>query len=516
MRVCTGPEMREVDAAVISELGIPSMCLMESAGLAVAQTVRSLCERDERVAVVCGTGNNGADGLVAARHLHAFGYNVDVFVVSAHSEFSSIEGRTNWEIVKRVGLKKTDWIKFPSRAVPDLSGYTVLVDALLGVGLPPRIPSASSELLMEVIRSMNMASSKVVSIDIPSGWCPTTGDSLHKVAVNAHATVALGFLKSGLLLYPAAASVGKLFLAPISIPRRFPGRMMTIEFPLLYDRDPTDHKGTCGKALFVSGSPPYCGAALFGPAAFLRSGGGYAVLHTEPFVGQVVASGCPEIVLELGDNLITCLSKWKGVVVFGSGVGLGAKAKLEAVVAHETSLLVIDGDGLTLLGQDMSMLDRAEAHVVVLTPHLGELARLFPNTHPEGNFYNNVQLVRLALVKYPQVAVVVKGARTAVVSSEGVSFNLSGNSGMATAGSGDVLTGIISKIAVHLASNMDQMHSAVATAVFVHGMAGDIAAEKLGQDGMMASDILAAIPEAIRRIRTDPESVEKKYFPQIV
>lgn len=497
--VCCASEMAEIDSWMINEIGIPSVVLMENAGQAVVSAMfdywgmANVCESGP-VAVVCGTGNNGADGLVVARKLVSYGATVDVFIIGKYSEFRSEEGKCNLKILKKFCKS----VRF--EVIEGLNTYSYIVDALLGgLGVPDKIVCGA-------ISMINAARGRVVSVDVPSGCVHATD-----TCVRANLTVTFGAIKSEILFYPGNSFVGKLVFAPISF---IAGKtsMRLISVPKLPIRDPNGHKGSFGKGLLMCGSAGYFGAPLFTTRSFLKSGGGYAFLHCKDLcVQNSIAVTCPEIVTRAFDGEVN-------VAIVGPGIGVDNVSLFQQALATRCDCgLVIDGDALTILSShpDMWSCLQQKRRPVILTPHLGELGRLFPATLATENFYEKILLVKQILSPQDdEVIIVMKGSRTAVLSNKNpcVYINVTGNSGMATPGSGDVLVGIIAA----LLCAKTNTHTAVCNAVFIHGLAGDIAKETCGEDGMLASDIMEAIPAAIIRVRTDPESVARSVFPSRV
>lgn len=532
MRLVSGAEILELDKSV----GIPSLVLMENAGLAVANYIVQKFEGQKvSVAIIVGGGNNGADGLVVARKLFTLGINVKVFPTSDPPYlYKSEEAMTNLHLTR-------DIIKVPfCDSFGEISQFNVIVDAILGAGSRAGTSSKNKEIFQSIFDQMNACRERgasVVAVDIPSGICPTSGIKLYDRPVEADATITFGVLKSGLIFYPAASFVGELVLASICFPREI-SSVTNLNFsltpvPTLSPRDPLGHKGTFGKVFVIAGSDQYYGAPLFSSLSFLRSGGGYARLFCSNSVSSVVASSAPEIV-QLGDSWTTVsknfLCKDSDVVIVGPGIGLGRSAEdnMSACIdllCEETrkkvKAIIFDGDALTLLSNPTSSLRDIITRLsgvgieVILTPHPGELARLF-NISAESE-YGRILATQKKLAEEFSVSacpiIVVKGARSATVNSQSIYVNRTGNSGMATCGSGDVLTGIIGSAICNLSGSVIE---AVGAAVFIHGLTGDLAAQSIGEDGMVASDILNYVPEAIKRIRLQRHDLERIYIPRIV
>lgn len=533
----SGTEILDIDKFFIEKVGIPSIALMENAGLAVVDHITSLTIRPRSVAIVCGTGNNGADGLVVARKLMTLGLSVEVFLVSLTESptFKSDEGKLNAALA------------FDKFAIPlhtyhlsqkSLKNFDVVVDAILGAGTMSQ--KSLPCFFQAAFDAINASESHIVAVDVPSGICPNAGKLICERPVRAHATVTFGLVKSGLVFYPGSLYVGQLVLSTISYHVNLVQELITSRpinyrmnpVPALPERDPLGHKGTFGKAIFFAGSCKYFGAPLLCSLSFLKAGGGYSRLYTDNAVASVVASSAPEVV-QLGnvwtEEVEQLTKRDTDIVVVGPGIGLHAdygmttiNSVLNIVLDSQCKAIVIDGDALTLLASDMDWIKTIKRILernisVILTPHVGELRRLFPSIIIGNEFDNITQtkqtLGSLDIVGEADMVVVVKGARTGIVSwrTNDCFVNMTGNHGMATCGSGDVLAGVIAA----LACNSDIV-TAVASAVFIHGLAGDIACRSLGPDGITASDIMNSVPLGIKQIRTLPEEIRKNYFPRIV
>lgn len=529
MGLVSGSEILDLDRSI----GIPSPVLMESAGAAVASIITELFSIQEktRVLVVCGPGNNGADGLVVARRLAAVarGWSISVLLVG---EMKSEEGRKNLNLLEKFGIAFTDI------ASANVDEFDVIVDGLLGAGSRAGIPEKYERL----INSMNFISAKnkrneckIISIDIPSGVCPTSGRALIPNPIQAHITVTFGLIKSGLVFYPGRRYGGKLILSNISYPHVFSGKNLSTwvnPVPLLNYRNDSGHKGSFGKGLFVAGSNEYFGAPFFASLAFLKAGGGYSRLSTSAAVASVVAIGAPEVVMVPEESYSKYLTE-SDVIVVGPGLGLSEKADFKLKAILDASIpaipIVIDGDALNLL----KTLDRLEKSLgkgstVVLTPHKGEWIRLFSDqvedVDEKISDYHMIMETRRVIKRFEtlpgELIVVCKGPSTGIVSSKpngAVFVNLSGNPNLATCGSGDVLAGLIAALLCNppgvQGSGESVYFSAVGAAVFIHGLASD-----LGPQGapMTASDVMNNVPEAVRLCLKDPQSLRAKYVPRLV
>jgi hydroxyethylthiazole kinase-like uncharacterized protein yjeF len=522
MKVSTVEMMRELDRRAIEQLGIPGPILMEHAGHAVYEALQQRFALQgllgRNVCVICGAGNNGGDGFVIARKAHSAGAKVSVLLLGSPDRFSD-DARANHRMLEPLGLTVEEGPSAERLAA--LCGQAdAIVDALFGTGLAREV----SGRYREAIEAINGAEAWVVSVDIPSGVDGNSG-AIHGVAVLADLTVTFGLPKQGNLLYPGAARGGQLWVSSISFP---PALQQVDELqtwlelpPPLPPRRADGHKGSFGDGLVIAGAGSYYGAPMFAALALLRAGAGYARLAAPRRVCEVVAGLAPEVVFVAqdedpqgglrGEGATELLELAAGLdaVVLGPGLGLGdgARELTQAFVEQLAAPLVLDGDGLTAICDDPSRLV-ARPGPTVLTPHLGEMARL------TGREVSAIQADPIGAAREFacrfEVALVLKGAHSLVALPDGrVLINPSGNHAMATAGSGDVLAGILGAL---LAGGQLGFADALRCGVFVHGLAGDLAAEALGADGVVARDILDHVPAALRRYREGYAELERDVY----
>ena len=518
MKVSSVAQMRALDHRAIEEFGIAEELLMENAGSAVYAV---LAERFDiggrRFAVFCGIGNNGGDGFVVARKVHSNGGLVQVFVLGDPGNFRGA-ARTNYEIA--AGLP------FEVCPVGDIEALRTalrpcdaVVDAIFGTGLTRPVEG----LHREAIEWINAAGKPVLSIDIPSGVHGDTG-AVMGTAVRADHTVTLGLPKVGNMLFPGFDLGGELSVSHISFP---PAMYQADSFDVeicppvsLPRRDPAGHKGEFGQALFVAGAASYYGAPLLASLSFLKAGGGYARLATPRSMAPFMAAQGSEIVLlpqaetgagsiagrNLGDLLE--LAARMDVVVLGPGLSLEEETQQLArdLAAEIDRPLLLDGDGITALCDELQILRDRQAETI-LTPHLGEMSRITGISVAEISAGRVEVLQRTAADL--GATIVLKGPHSLVGLPDGrVSINLTGNSGMATAGSGDVLAGAI---AAMFGLGLGP-HEAARKGVFLHGLSGDLAARARGEDGITAQDIMDFLPLALKTDREGlPEDLAARY-----
>lgn len=510
MFVTTAAEMRELDRATIEDIGIPGVVLMESAGRQTAEAIRAaLGSRDASIGVLCGPGNNGGDGAVIARWLHGVGLDVRTFLFAPRDRVRG-DALVNLQALERVGgpvVVVADEAALAAH-IPWLTRCDVVVDALLGTGLTSDVRG----LFAAVIGGLSGATGLRVAVDIPSGVDSDTGQ-VRGCALPADLTVTYGYSKHGHLHHPGAALAGRIIVADIGIPpavvAAHPPRARVIE-PVrlragLPAPQPSAHKGTYGHALVVAGSPGKSGAALLAGHAALRAGAGLVTIATDPQTQGRLEGRVPELMVEaLGhgsssDTIRSALALAEGKSALCVGPGLGAGPETAALVVAllegATCPVVLDADGLNALVGRLDVLDRAPSSVV-LTPHPGELARLLGSTAAAVNA--DRPAAARALAESHRVTVVLKGAHTVVASPDGcLAIATTGNPGMASGGTGDVLAGLIAG----LTARLGDAALAAELGVWLHGTAGDLVAAAGSEEGLTAGALSDAIPRSFQELR---------------
>jgi hydroxyethylthiazole kinase-like uncharacterized protein yjeF len=518
MKVSTVSEMRALDRTAIEEFGIAEELLMENAGLAVYSVL--LAEfgiQDRRFVVFCGVGNNGGDGLVVARKIHSNGGVVKVFVLGDPGKFKGA-AKANLDIASRlpIEVRQIQSLEAIRRDVTHCDG---IVDAIFGTGLTRDVGG----LYRDAIALINESGKTVFSIDIPSGVNGNTGKVMG-AAVKADTTVTFGLPKIGNMLFPGYDLCGKLYVSHISFPpSTYDADSLKVEInhPVrLPPRDPNGHKGDFGEVLFIAGAASYFGAPYFAALSFLKAGGGYSRLAAPKSITPFIANKGSEIVFvpqrETGAGSIALqnkralleLSERMDMVVLGPGLSLEEETQqLARELAREVEKpLLVDGDGITAVCKDLQVI-RERGAETILTPHLGEMSRITQVSVRDMDVNKIDVLQRTA--RDLHAVIVLKGAHSLIGYSDGrVFINMSGNSGMATAGSGDVLTGTIAAMFGLGLSVPD----ATRKGVFVHGLSGDLAAMDKGEDGITAQDILDYLPLAVKMDREGlPEALRERY-----
>jgi len=521
MKVAKVDEMKDLDRRATEEFGISEALLMENAGQAIYFVMlQEFGIKNNKFVVLCGGGNNGGDGLVIARKIHSNGGEAKVFLLDDESKFRGA-AKENFEIVSRMPIEITRVDSIDS-IITEIIDCDAIVDAIFGTGLVREV----SGIYKDVIQLVNESQRTVFSVDIPSGINGDTGEVMG-VAVEADYTVTFGLPKLGNMLYPGYDYCGKLYVSYISFPPVLYNSQaikVTINNPVeLPERAGDTHKGSYGKALFIAGSSSYLGAPYFSALSFLKAGGGLSYLATPKSISPFLASKGSEIVflpqketpsgsiaLENMDELLE-FSQAVDMVVLGPGISLTEETqKLVRELTHNINKpLLIDGDGITAIAEDLLKIKNRKASTI-LTPHLGEMSRITKIEISEINKNKIGVLQRTA--KELNAIIILKGAHSLIGYPGGTVFiSVSGNSGMATAGSGDVLTGTIAAMyGLGLA-----LEDAVRMGVFIHGFSGDVAAVDKGEDGITAQDILDYLPEAMKLYRENFAEISENLYESI-
>ncbi|MBI3811581.1 MAG: NAD(P)H-hydrate dehydratase [Nitrospirae bacterium] len=512
MIVVTAQEMQQLDRRTIEEFHIPAGTLMENAGLRVVEEIESAWGflKGKVVTIAAGKGNNGGDGLVVARLLLERSARVSVFLLTPSDQLTG-EAWVNLErfqkISGRIHILKEGTLGELER---DLSQSDLIVDALFGTGLS----SPVTGLAANVIASINASGKPVVAVDLPSGIHTDTGRVMG-IAVKAAMTVSFALPKRGLLLYPGSDYTGRLKIVDIGIPqaliRQLPADLEWITPADVADslkrRPISAHKGSFGHVLVIAGSGGKSGAAVMASLSALRAGAGLVTLALPSGLEGTLPDRPNEIMTlplpQTGDRSVgkaaleplIKFSQGKTVAAIGPGLSTHPETAelVRGLIAQLSIPMVIDADGLNNLVGRLDLLKQARAPIV-LTPHPGEMARLIGAAVPE------VQSDRFGVaaefVRRHSVTLVLKGARTIVASKSGtMTINSTGNPGMATAGTGDVLTGMIAG----LIAQGHAPEQAARLGVYLHGLAGDLAAAEIGEIGLLAGDLIHRIPAAITK-----------------
>jgi NAD(P)H-hydrate epimerase len=505
MKVLTAAQMREVDRRTI-EMGIPGIVLMENAGHRVVEFLIEKFPKlgSERIVILCGKGNNGGDGLVVARQLftrfHPAALDVVLF---AQAEELKGDAAANLRMLQACGCP------FSHEITAKMQTATIVVDALLGTGLS----GPATGRMLEAIRAINTGFplAKVLAIDIPSGM---PSDSAKPAGETARADYTVTFTAPKLAhaLAPNCDAIGEMRLAPIGSPARlyeqddsiFLSLIEPAEFrALLAPRERESNKGKYGHVLVIAGSPGKTGAAAMAGMGALRMGAGLVTVASAESAIPVIASHAAELMTErLDPARIDELARNKSLIAIGPGLGTepATAAFVRDLAARMEQPMVIDADGLNALAAGEWS---ARAHTRVLTPHPGEMSRLV------GATIEAVQADRVGVARRfameRGITLVLKGNRTLVAFPDGrVWINPTGTPAMSTGGTGDILTGFVSGLMAQFPHDQDR---AVAAAVYLHGLAGELGAAALGEKPLVATDLLRYLPRALEQCARLPHGV---------
>lgn len=499
MIVLTPDEMAKLDQKVI-ENGFESLLLMETAGRGTTEIIKENYDRDNKILILAGSGNNGGDGLVIARLLDICKYNVKIIIVGNEDKLNK-DPITNYKICKLRNidlefLQKDSDLKKLKEAVKNTD---LIIDSLLGTGLTGELRTP----YLEIVQMINESNKDVLAVDIPSGINGSNGKIMGS-AVSADITVTMAFSKIGHYIYPGRENTGKLYTVDLGFPNHLINQQTykhnTLNLKeaseLLPQRSTTGHKGSFGKVLVIGGSKGLAGAPAMTAESALKTGSGVVKTLIPDEISHTVSSFCREA---MSDSL-TLENVKKGLdnydlIALGPGLGKGQKqAELVSFVIKNSQLpVVLDADGINNL--NLKELKNCQCELV-MTPHPGEFARLVNKSITEIQ-ENRIDNAREFAKKY-KVNLVLKGVSSLIADKNGnIYINKTGNEGMATAGSGDVLTGIISSL---IGQGLAPFKSAV-LGVYLHGLAGDQAKSTIGSYSVIAGDIIENIPPAISKIK---------------
>jgi hydroxyethylthiazole kinase-like uncharacterized protein yjeF len=512
MKVATAQHMQLIDKRTIHEIGIPGVVLMENAGI---QTVLAMEHffgdlGDKRVCIVCGKGNNGGDGLVIARHLFNRGILVHVVLLAKRTDLNG-DAKINLEVALMMNIKITEVTV--DKEIPllteKIAASQIIVDAIFGTGLR----AAPRSFYQQAIKQINSSGKPVVAVDIPTGMNANTGEIM-ECCIKAVLTVTFGLPKIGLVYGVNREYAGQLKVVDISIPKSVIDESQ-IKFNLLDDKYITSlfkkrkidtHKGDYGHVLVIAGSIGKTGAAVLAATAALRVGAGLVTLAVPQGVHSIIEIKTTEVmsvplpetekhtISQAAEGPIMRLAEQMDVVAIGPGLTTHPETSqlINDIVTHLDIPLVADADAINAMPLSSLKYTRSP---LIITPHPGEMARLLnvPVSEIQANRLEAVQKTAEACNTY----VALKGDRTLIADPEGnIYINATGNPGMATAGTGDILTGMI---AGFVAQGLNPLQASNA-GVYIHGLAGDLAAKDKGEMGLIARDILQFIPDALQQI----------------
>lgn len=509
-KVVNASQMKQIDSYTIHKVGIPSMVLMERAAFAVCECVKDHIQNKDKILAICGVGNNGGDGIAAARILHLQNYHVDILIIG-NMDKASKETKQQINIASNLGISIYNNI--------NLNEYTIIIDAIFGIGLNQVVKGQYKDYIDEI----NSGQYTVFSVDIPSGLSADTGKPLNE-AVRADYTITFGYNKIGMILYPGCEYTGEITVADIGFPA-IADKEVNVSF-FAYDgmdkvklpiRRNDSNKGSYGKVLIIAGSVNMNGACYLASKAAYRVGAGLVKVLIPEENRIIMQTMLPEAVLSTynGENQFTTAEinniiediSLATSIVIGPGIGTGKKSEeiLDLVLKNAKVPVIIDADGINILAQKIhgmqknneSDRDTKQNPIkilkdilpknTILTPHLKELSRLIKV---------DVVDIKKDFIKIADyctdennITFVLKDARTIVAQNALRYINTSGNNGMSTGGSGDVLSGIIAGL---IAGGLESCDAAI-RGVYIHGLSGDIVAKEKGKHGLIASDMIDAL-----------------------
>ena len=487
-------EAKEIDRISIHEIGIPSLVLMEKASMEVARTIEEVVNNNsgnrqkQKILSVCGMGNNGGDGVAAARILHEKGYNISILLVGDRKK-ATPEMETQLQIAEKLHMKIDTFSDVSKVTLLNNTEYNIIIDAIFGIGLSRDIGGIYAEL----INMINIWDAMVVAVDIASGVDASTGQILG-VCVKADITVTFGNIKRGMLLFPGAAYSGEVRAVDIGFPKKAERKVSPKAYT--YGREDIEkmvprrvqrsNKGTYGKVLVIAGSEGMCGACYFAAAAAYRVGSGLVKILTVKENIPILQGKIAEAIISTFDELQNSL-EWADVIAVGPGLGLGIRAQnvMDEIIKIKDKPVLIDADGLNILSEMAGKYPEELSENFVITPHLKEMSRLTGCS---------VQQIKDNLTEFAQkgkkgATIVLKDARTIVAEKDEIFINTTGNNGLSTGGSGDVLCGIITGL---MAQGMSPFEAAK-LGVCIHGVCADVYTEKYGRYSMLASDIIETL-----------------------
>jgi ADP-dependent NAD(P)H-hydrate dehydratase / NAD(P)H-hydrate epimerase len=534
MKIVTSAEMREIDRMSGERFGVPSLTLMENAGSAVAEFALLSYPSANRFSVICGKGNNGGDGFVAARKLHEAAKEVFVILLADPAELRGDAASNFKRLPKNSAAPPFDklragsfaifkgWEEWDSTAAQAISRSDVLIDAILGSGFRPPV----SGIYAKAIAKINAATAPVIAIDVPSGAdVDIMGEQTGAVA-RADAIVTFTAPRPAHIF--GSLTSGPTVIAPIGSPNEAINSSLNLNVitpqdiaPLIGPRPRDSNKGMYGHVLVVGGSLGKAGAAAMAGFSALRSGAGLVTVATPLSVLATVAGFHPELMTEplqeteagtislQARQRLDELAEKKTVLVIGPGISRHPQTSelVREILAESRVPIVLDADGLNAFegrteafnrkGREGGAKSTEKSRTLVMTPHPGEMSRL-TGLSTKAIQRDRINVAR-TFAKEHDLILVLKGNRTIVAAPDGESWvNTTGNPGMATGGTGDILTGMVAGM---LAQNPHRALHAVLTAVYLHGLAGDIARESMGEHSLVATDLVKALPEAFPRVR---------------
>ncbi|PCJ82116.1 MAG: bifunctional ADP-dependent NAD(P)H-hydrate dehydratase/NAD(P)H-hydrate epimerase [Flavobacteriales bacterium] len=505
MKILSSKQIREADAYTIANEPIASIDLMERAATAAYEWMKNsiFFNKNRRWVIFCGTGNNGGDGLAIARKLNQDQQKVIVFAVRI-SEKSSDDFQINENRLKEIGLDLKDISSKDD--LPEINENDIVVDAIFGSGLSRPVEGLSADL----IRHINESSATTVAIDIPSGlFADSNSTDQSKAIIEAGYTLSFQFPKLAFMFPENEKYVAEFRAIPIGLDEDFIARQDSQNYfitkksaiSILKPRSKFSHKGTYGHALLVSGSYGKMGATVLAARACLRTGAGLLTIRAPKCGYEIMQTTVPEAMCDVdeSESFLTSNINLEKYNAIGIGPGIGTEKEtqnmLKLFIQNSALPLVVDADAINILSENKTWLSFVPKNSIY-TPHPKEFERLVGFS--KNNFERHK--IQIEFAKKHQCYVVLKGAHTAIACPDGeVYFNSTGNSGMATGGSGDVLTGIITGL---MAQGYSSKEASI-LGVYMHGLMGDIAAQNLSEESLMAGDIVFYLADAFKYLQAE-------------
>lgn len=507
--IVTSEQMKKAESFTIDQIGLPSPVLMEKAAEKVFELSCEILDRTETVCVICGCGNNGGDGMAVARMLHEKGADVSVCIIG-NEEHAMPEFKLQKGIYEKLGGIFT--------SEPDFK-CDLIIDAMLGIGINRNVSGRYLEVIENLNKTHKATGNTVISVDIPSGLCADTGIALG-CAVEADYTLCLGYTKTGLLLNDGPSYTGKLIRDTIGICS--PKEISALEFEhedvseLIPKRKTVSNKSSYGKVTIVAGSEGMPGAAILAAKASMMSGVGMVKILTDNSVIPTIIAAMPEAMAADYNNTENIMSAidWCDALLIGPGLGRSSKSEeiFTYVMKNCCKPMVIDADGLYHLASQTDFLSKRSSTPTILTPHPGEFIRLF-QTSKDDRMHQNIDFLKEITSKY-NMTILAKDHNSLITDGKDVFINTFGTDALATAGTGDVLAGIVLTMLVNCikSSGSDTItvsqdsviipsSAACILASAIHGCAGTLAAKESNEYAVTAGTVLTHIPEAINHFK---------------
>lgn len=498
MKVITTDQMKKYDKKTIEELGISSLVLMERASFGVFDWIKKNLSsnlKNKEILIIAGVGNNGGDALVLARMLFLKNFNIKVVFIG-DLEKRSLENKIQYEILEKLGIKI-----FSFEEIKDFYNTYLIIDGLFGVGLTRDL----NEKYIGIIKKLNTIECIKIALDIPTGINGDTGKIMGE-AFRADYTFTFAFYKLGLFSDIALDYVGKIILVDIGIPQFFANEVNTSYLlkekilPLIKKRNFNSYKNQFGRVLLIGGSESMSGALILATKSALRSGVGLVNLLVEKSIHTIVASQVPSAMTNYYESLEDFKEKFIKLgkldsVVFGTGCGINSekKAILEFLIENYQGNLIIDADGLNILSENLDILSN-RIYPTIITPHLGEFARLTKKTSKEIN-ENKLEILKIFMKNKNNFITILKGAKSIITNGQEYYINSTGNPIFARGGSGDILSGLIGGLSAY-----NNILEASLIGTFIHGLAGDLALEAFNEISILPEELTVYISKAFKNL----------------